>query len=247
MKQYKVTNKKKDSLFGIYNSLVEANTAVIKYIEEYNKRQNYDSNCINIFDFNVEEIDNSADNLDAALAYLDRENNQQALIYVDKRYKESMEIIHKLLVINEAWNKEDNFIPDYINNGQDKYHLMLEFKDDNINAEWFYSYRKFQTLFAFKNHQRAVDFAELFKDDFKRLHDLLYKQRETEEIEETKYKIERYNGRTYYFITDAFVVGTDIDNDFSIDKGRYGVGNYFRTEEDAQAALDKLKSLLAAI
>lgn len=247
MKQYKVTNKKKNSIFGIKNSLVEANTAVIKHIEEYNKQQNYDCDCINVFEFNVKEVNKTIDNLDAALTYLDRKKRQKTLIFVDKKYKEIMEIIHKLLVINEAWDKEDNFIPDYTNNRQDKYNVMIEFKDDNINTEWFYSYGEFQSLFAFKNSHRAADFAELFKNDFKRLHDLLYKQSETEEIEETKHKIERYGGQSYYYITDEFHVYTDVDNDYAIDEKRYDTGNYFRTKEEAQAALDKLNILLAAI
>ena len=188
MKTYKVTNKKNNRIFGIYNSLVEANTVVIKYIEEYNKRQNYDSDCINIFDFNVEEIDNSAANLDAALAYLDRENNQQALIYVDKRYEEAMKIIHKLLVINEAWNKEDGFIPDYTDRTQDKYSPTVQFSKYNIYVDWSYSSEKFSSFFVFKTSNRAIQFAELFQDDLTRLHDLLYKQSATEEAKDESCK-----------------------------------------------------------
>lgn len=48
----------------------------------------------------------------------------------------------------------------------------------------------------------------------------------------------------YYFVDAAFNVRSEREIDSTIDGFRYEIGNYFRTEEEAQAMADKFKVLL---
>lgn len=66
-----------------------------------------------------------------------------------------------------------------------------------------------------------------------------------EEIEpEPEYKRWRAeNGGEYYCVEIYGVVNPKYEDGRSIDDGRYNIGNYFQTEEEAQALADYLKAL----
>src|SRR5574344_1967277 len=57
-------------------------------------------------------INVKADSFEAALEYLGRENNACIGGIPDKHAK-AMVAMYKLFTIAEAWNKADNFVPDY--------------------------------------------------------------------------------------------------------------------------------------
>jgi hypothetical protein len=64
-------------------------------------------------------INVKADSFEAALEYLGRENNAYICGIPDKHAK-AMVAMYKLITIAEAWNKADNFVPDYDNTNQYK-------------------------------------------------------------------------------------------------------------------------------
>jgi len=67
-----------------------------------------------------DEINIKVDSFEAALEYLGRENNACMCGIPDKHAK-AMVAMYKLITIAEAWNKADNFVPDYDNTNQYKW------------------------------------------------------------------------------------------------------------------------------
>ena len=50
--------------------------------------------------------------------------------------------------------------------------------------------------------------------------------------------------RRYYFIDDEFIVRCSIEENLSLDNNRYKLGNYFRTTEQAEKYIEKIKNIL---
>ena len=67
-----------------------------------------------------DEINVKVDSFEAALEFLGRENNACMCGIPDKHAK-AMVAMYKLITIAEAWNKADNFVPDYDNTNQYKW------------------------------------------------------------------------------------------------------------------------------
>ena len=67
----------------------------------------------------------------------------------------------------------------------------------------------------------------------------------TMQIEEYKWKPNMYD--SYYYISGDGFVHTDIWRDTSFDECRYHFGNYFKTKEEAEAKLEKIKKLLLEV
>ena len=53
-----------------------------------------------------------------------------------------------------------------------------------------------------------------------------------------------YNGK-YFVIGNDGVIFEDIDKGYDMDNRRYVLGNYFKTKEEAQAKLDKIKQIFS--
>ena len=67
-----------------------------------------------------DEINIKIDTFEKALEYLGRENNACMSGIPDKHAK-ALNALNKLFTIAEAWNKADNFVPDYDNTNQYKW------------------------------------------------------------------------------------------------------------------------------
>ena len=67
-----------------------------------------------------DEINVKVDSLEAALEYLGRENNA-CICGIPYKHAKAMVAMYKLITIAEAWNKADNFVPDYDNTNQYKW------------------------------------------------------------------------------------------------------------------------------
>lgn len=52
------------------------------------------------------------------------------------------------------------------------------------------------------------------------------------------------DGGKYYFIAEGLYVDLGYDRDFSHNEEHFDVGNYFRTEQEAQQVADQIKELL---
>ena len=67
-----------------------------------------------------DEINVKVDSFEAALEYLGREN-KACMCGIPEKHAKAMVAMYKLITIAEAWNKADNFVPDYDNTNQYKW------------------------------------------------------------------------------------------------------------------------------
>lgn len=116
-----------------------------------------------------DEINVKVDSFEAALEYLGRENNACMCGIPDKHAK-AMVAMYKLITIAEAWNKADNFIPDYDNTNQYKWFPWFQKRG---TAGFVYAYTHytassahayFGSRLCFSTSERAEQFGKQFID-----------------------------------------------------------------------------------
>ena len=102
------------------------------------------------------------DSYEAALNYLgeDAKNHQKA-----------MSAMGQLIVIAEAWNKADNFVPDFSNRNQYKYFPWFVYNDNaagfvsaNTSNAATFAYADVGSRLCFKTKERAEQFGKQFID-----------------------------------------------------------------------------------
>ena len=115
----------------------------------------------------------SINNFETALQYLGtngceiRKGNEQ--IPVLPELADAVIAINKLMTIAKAWNKEDNFVPDFLNESRSKWYPV--FKVTNAGFACVYANLAFSTALAnygarlcFKSEERAKEFGMQFID-----------------------------------------------------------------------------------
>ena len=180
-----------------YKSRNEASDALMEYICTHNEYLNIsDDNFLSIFDFKLEEVDCTEVNE----TITDFESARKALgikpnadLYIVKRklsekvaqfedvarlvtdinpkHLKVLIALNKLFTIAEAWNKEDDFVPDFLD--EDQYKWYPSFIYDKYTARYIY-YRKLHVikhitlsssaLLCFKTPERAEQFGKQFID-----------------------------------------------------------------------------------
>ena len=114
-----------------------------------------------------DEINVKVDSFEAALEYLGRENNACMCGIPDKHAK-AMVAMYKLITIAEAWNKADNFVPDYDNTNQNKWFPWFQklgtpgfvFAYTTNAASYAYAY--IGSRLCFSTRERAEQFGNQF-------------------------------------------------------------------------------------
>ena len=198
MKKYiiKYTDGRECSeLKSSYKSRNEASGALVEYICSHNEYLDIsDDNFLSIFDFKLEE----ADCTEVNETITDFESARKALgikpntgFYVIKRNRsekvdnfedaarlvtdinpkhlKALTALNKLFTIAEAWNKEDGFVPDFLD--EDQYKWYPSFIYDKHTARYIY-YRNLHVikhmtlsssaLLCFKTPERAEQFGKQF-------------------------------------------------------------------------------------
>ena len=86
-----------------------------------------------------------------------------------KNHRNAMCALGELIVIAEAWNKQDGFVPDFSNDDQYKYFPWFIYNDKAASFVYAYAYyttmytnANFGSLFCFKSSERAEQFGEQF-------------------------------------------------------------------------------------
>ena len=110
-----------------------------------------------------DEINIKVDSFEAALEYLGREN-----IVTDKHAK-AMDAMYKLITIAEAWNKADDFVPDFSDRNQYKYFPWFIYKNRASGFVYAYTtntasyaHANIGSRFCFKTAERAEQFGKQF-------------------------------------------------------------------------------------
>ena len=116
-----------------------------------------------------DEINVKVDSFEAALEYLGRENN--ACMYgIPEKHAKAMVAMYKLITIAEAWNKADNFVPDYDNTNQYKWFPWFQklgtsgFVYASTNSTASSASARFGYRLCFSTSERAEQFGKMFID-----------------------------------------------------------------------------------
>ena len=117
-----------------------------------------------------EEINVRVDTFEKALEYLGRENKACMRGLPDKHEK-AMVAMYKLITIAEAWNKADNFVPDFSSRNQYKYFPWFVYDDKSAGFVDAATANAASTAYAavgsrlcFSTSERAEQFGKQFVD-----------------------------------------------------------------------------------
>ena len=115
-----------------------------------------------------EEVNVRINSFEAALKFLGRENNAR-MCGIPGINAKAMAAIYKLCIIAEAWNKSDNFVPDFSNHNQFKYFPWFSYDEKSVkfaSVGMYYtqsnSIAYFGSRLCFKTEDRAAQFGEQF-------------------------------------------------------------------------------------
>ena len=197
MKKYLVTNKKTKEVCGKFDSKSEAADEMMVFINEHNEElDSDDEDYLTPFDFILEEIESKEINdivtsYEEARKYLGGKPNNDFTVAkkvvsgncvkldevtrlvkdINPSHVKALIALNELFTIAQAWNKEDEFEPDFSNSNQYKYFPWFVY--DN-GAAGFVSARACSTAtstdasvgsrLCFKTPERARQFGEQFID-----------------------------------------------------------------------------------
>lgn len=197
MKKYLVTNKKTQEICGKFDSKSEAADEMLGFIEEHNEDvDSDDEEYLTPFDFTLEEIESKEINevvtdYEKAREYLGGKPNADFTVAkkilsgncvqledvtrlvseLNPKHVKAIIAFNRLCTIAQAWNKEDDFTPDFSNRNQEKWFPWFVYSDDAagfVCASAHYAASSasasFGSRLCFKTSARARQFGEQFID-----------------------------------------------------------------------------------
>ena len=173
MKKYIVKYKDSEKVFGEYASPEEASERLMWFITCYNELSYSEDYYISRLDFLIEEVETSVEDFisdfESAKRYLKMKGPNE-------KHKEALIAINKLFTIAEAWNKADEFVPDFSDCNQNKWFPWFEY---NKGAAGFVCESATYTLtvidgcvssrICFKTRERAEQFGKQFAELFNKV------------------------------------------------------------------------------
>lgn len=197
MKKYLVTNKKTQEICGKFDSKSEAADEMLGFIKEHNEDvDSDDEEYLTPFDFTLEEIESKEINevvtdYEKAREYLGGKPNADFTVAkkilsgncvqledvtrlvseLNPKHVKAIIAFNRLCTIAQAWNKEDDFTPDFSNRNQEKWFPWFVYSDDaagfvcaatNLTATYASAY--LGSRLCFKTSARARQFGEQFID-----------------------------------------------------------------------------------
>lgn len=202
MKKYLVTNKKTQEICGKFNSRSEAADEMLGFIEEHNEDvDSDDEEYLTPFDFTLEvieskEINEVVTDYEKAREYLGGKPNADFTVAkkilsgnrvpledvtrlvseLNPKHVKAIITFNRLCTIAQAWNKEDDFTPDFSNRNQEKWFPWFVYSDDAAGFVYAYTYNTatyatalIGSRLCFKTANRARQFGEQFTDLFNKV------------------------------------------------------------------------------
>ncbi len=197
MKKFLITNKKTQEICGKFDSKNEAADEMMDFIENHNEDlDSEDEDYLTPFDFSLEEVEikevnecitdfekarkhlNGKPNADFTVSKKILSDNSVKLEDVARlvndinpKHMKALVALNELFTIAQAWNKEDNFTPDFSNRNQTKWFPWFVYSNANagfvcartFNTATFAS-AYFGSRLCFKTSDRARQFGEQFID-----------------------------------------------------------------------------------
>lgn len=197
MKKFLITNKKTQEICGKFDSKNEAADEMMDFIENHNEDlDSEDEDYLTPFDFSLEEVEikevnecitdfekarkhlNGKPNADFTVSKKILSDNSVKLEDVARlvndinpKHMKALVALNELFTIAQAWNKEDNFTPDFSNRNQTKWFPWFVYSNANAGFVFAYSdyaatvvYAHFGSRLCFKTSDRARQFGEQFID-----------------------------------------------------------------------------------
>ena len=169
-----------------YKSRNEASDALINYLYNHNEYFGVNNKgYLSLFDFKLEEVEctevndiitdfKSAKKAIAADFYLSADKSKLAASLtndINPKHLEALIALNKLFTIAEAWNKEDEFVPNYSDWEQDKWFPWFKYDEDTarfVCVDTIYTptnlFAYFGSRLCFKTSDRAEQFGKQFED-----------------------------------------------------------------------------------
>lgn len=169
---------------AIHNSRKEAGESMMNYIRKHNENCDGDK-YLSPFDFILEEVEcgdinevitdfESAREMLGlkALGFLNKFDDVTKLISdINPKHIEALIALNELFTIAEAWNKEDEFVPDFSDLGQYKWFPWFRYDKDaarfvcvTTNRTPATASASFGSRLCFKTSERAAQFGRQFVD-----------------------------------------------------------------------------------
>ena len=198
MKKYKLTNTANAKNIGIFATRQDAADAMEQYIASENECYDpTDEEWLTPFDFDLEEVEVKEEineivvDYNTAREYLGGKPNKQftvskrvaantvpGLVEVTRlvdalnpNHVEALIALNELFTIAEAWNKADEFVPDFSNGNQDKWFPWFYYNKDaagfvyaDANNAQSYTRADIGSRLCFKSANRARQFGKQFID-----------------------------------------------------------------------------------
>lgn len=195
MKKYLVTNKKTQEICGKFDSKSEAADEMLGFIEEHNEDvDSDDEEYLTPFDFTLEEIESKKINevvttYEEAREYLGGKPNADFTVAkkilsgnhvklddvanlvseVNPKHIKALIAYNRLCTIAQAWNKADDFTPDFSNRNQTKWFPWFVYSDDAagfVSASTYstatYALAYIGSRLCFMTRERAEQFGKQF-------------------------------------------------------------------------------------
>lgn len=191
MKKYRVRNKENGSIFGVFESIGEASNKLVEYIKGFKK--NLEGDYPSLFDFILEVSGQSPDEFitdyESARRYLKLEERfykpvsislrpNSTITTLQKLYRETKDeyvevlyALNELFTIEEAWNKDDDFVPDFSDCSQYKFFPWFKYDKDTAGFVCADTYNAptaagaiIGSRLCFKTRERAEQFGKKFTD-----------------------------------------------------------------------------------
>lgn len=188
MKKYIIKNadgSKQTVMNAIHESREEAGRVLMRYLSYHNENWDVD-NHLSPFDFILEEVEceevnevitdfesaRKAVGADFIISLKSQAKEVTRLVTdINPKHLEALIALNKLFTIAQAWNKEDEFVPNYSDLEQDKWFPWFTYDEDTarfVCADTIYAptnlFAYFGSRLCFKTPERAEQFGKQFAE-----------------------------------------------------------------------------------
>ena len=183
MTKYNLRKIEGSQVLGTFETKQEAADYMLEYITKYNDRMHSSNDYLTPFDFTLDEIECKEIN-EVVTTYKEAVNYLIHIHYkhpVDDVLIQDLELnqnqtkaliaFNRLCTIAQAWNKADDFTPDFSNRNQDKWFPWFMYSDETAGFVCVYTYNSASSTYAyfgsrlcFKTPERARQFGKQFID-----------------------------------------------------------------------------------
>lgn len=197
MKKFLITNKKTQEICGKFDSKNEAADEMMDFIENHNEDlDSEDEDYLTPFDFSLEEVEIKEVNecitdFEKARKHLNGKPNADFIVSkkilsdnsvkledvarlvndINPKHMKALVALNELFTIAQAWNKEDNFTPDFSKRNQTKWfpwfvysNALAGFVFASAACTASYAHATIGSRLCFKTSDRARQFGEQFID-----------------------------------------------------------------------------------